>query len=209
MNKKYKIPLICIFLLLLICISLLMYKKFIYDKKEVKEPTVYSSIIDKMDAYGYTLDDRDGKLFKEKYYELKSILDTDEINDEEYAKKLAELFVIDLLTIQNKVNKYDVGGLEYLYDQEREMFKNKVMDTLYDYVEDNSYGTREQELPIVDATTVTNIEKTTYKIEEKTLDAYEVSLEISYEKEMDYDKKVIITLVKEENKLYIVQYKSE
>lgn len=205
MTKKYKISLMIIFILIIICLGLIGYKVLFYNKSE-KKPTVHSSIVDNMENYGYALDNRDSKLFKEKYYELKEILDSDEIDYELYAKKISELFVIDLFTISNKINKYDVGGLDFLYESEKEMFKNKVMDTLYDYVEDNSYDSREQKLPTVMSTTIENVEKNKFEIDNKSLEAYEIKVAISYEEDMGYDKNAIITVVKDDNRMYIVKY---
>ena len=63
MNKKYKIPLIILLVLIIVCLCLLVFKKFVYDKAD-KKPTVTSSIVDNMESYGYSLDDRDTKLYK-------------------------------------------------------------------------------------------------------------------------------------------------
>lgn len=206
MSKKYKIPLIIIMILLIICLALFLLKIFVFDKKEDKKPTVYSSIVDKMDNYGYSLDDRDSKLFKDNYYELKEILEKEEINYDEYSKKVAELFVIDLLTISTKINKYDVGGLDYLYESEMEMFKNKVMDTLYSNVEDNSYDTRKQELPEVKKIEITDEKTIKYDVGDKKMDAYEYTIEVTYVKDLGYDKKIKIITVKDNEKIYVVEY---
>ena len=206
MSKKYKIALIIITILLIACIAIVALKFFVFDKKEEKKPTVYSSIVDKMDDYGYTLDDRDSKLFKDKYYELKEILEQDEINYDDYSKKIAELFIIDLLTMSTKINKYDVGGLEYLYDKEKDMFKNKVMDTLYSNIEDNSYDTRKQELPEVENVELTDDKTIQYEIDDKKLDAHEYTIDITYKKDLEYDNKVKVITVKDDNKIYIVEY---
>lgn len=206
MNKKYKIALCIIGVLLLLCLGLLIYKKIYYENKGENAPTVYSSIIDKIEGYEYTLDDRDTEIFKEKYYELKEILQQEEIDYEQYAEKIAELFAIDLLTISNKVNKYDVGGLEYLYDSERDMYKSKVMDTLYDYVEDNSYGNRKQKLPTVTNVTIDEVEETEYIVGKQTLDSYEFHLILDYKEDLEYDSDITITTVIDKNKVYIVKY---
>ena len=205
MNKKYKIALIIVGILLIICITLLALKYWVF-KDNGKKTAVSTSIVDKMDNYGYKLDDKDGKLFKTKYYELKEILEKDEIDYSEYSKKLAELFVIDLFTISTKINKYDVGGVDYLYDSEMEMFKNKVMDTLYSDVEDNSYDTRKQELPTVSEVEITDEKEIKYEIDKKKLDGYEYTLKITYEKDLKYDENAKVVVVKDENKMYVVEY---
>jgi len=206
MSKKYKIPLIILVLLIFICVGLLIFKKFVYDKEETK-PTVTSSVVDSMKSYGYSLDDRDTKIYKDTYYELKEILDSEEIDYKKYGEKVASLFVMDLFTISNKINKYDVGGLDFLYEEEKEMFKNKVIDTLYKDVEDNSYDTRKQSLPCVSSIEIANSKEITYELnKDKKIDAYEYNLEIEYEKDLAYDKKATVIVVKDDNKMYVVKY---
>jgi len=206
MNKKYKIALIILVILILLCVGLLVFKKTVYDKKE-KKPSVTTSVVDNMESYGYALEDRDTKLYKNTYYELKEILDAEELDYEKYGQKISELFVIDLLTISNKVNKYDVGGLDFLYEEEKEMFKNKVIDTIYKDVEDNSYQTREQKLPTVSKVIVEKIEETTFELtEDKKLEAYEYDLQIQYKQDLGYDENITVITVKDNNKMYVVKY---
>ena len=206
MNKKYKIPLIILLILIILCICLLVFKQFVYDKKENKQ-IVTSSVVDNLEKYGYSLDDRDTKIYEDTYYELKEILDSEEINYDKYAEKIASLFVIDLLTISNKINKYDVGGLDFLYEEEKEMFKNKVMDTLYKDVEDNSYDNRKQQLPTVTKVTVADIKNTNYELtKEKKLKAYELEINVEYEKDLEYDEKVSVIVVKDNDKMHVVKY---
>lgn len=206
MNKKYKIPLIILLILIILCICLLVFKQFVYDKKENKQ-IVTSSVVDNLEKYGYSLDDRDTKIYEDTYYELKEILDSEEINYDKYAEKIASLFVIDLLTISNKINKYDVGGLDFLYEEEKEMFKNKVMDTLYKDVEDNSYDNRKQQLPTVTKVTVADIKNTNYELtKEKKLEAYELEINVEYEKDLEYDEKVSVIVVKDNDKMHVVKY---
>ncbi|MBE6161171.1 MAG: hypothetical protein E7158_03025 [Firmicutes bacterium] len=205
MLKKYKIPLIILFLLIVICVSLLIAKHYLFDKDRNK-PTVYSSILDSMESYGYTLDNQDSKLFKDTYYELKKILDADEIDYDAYSQKLSELFIIDLYTIDTKINRFDVGGVEYLYENEKEMFKNKVMDTLYESLEDNSYGTRKQELPSVKKLILEDSKKVDYKIDDKKLNGIKYTYTIEYEKDLGYDKNIEIIAVKDSEKVFIVEF---
>lgn len=208
MSKKYKIPLITIVVILILFISLAVFLN-ITSKSKNKNPVVSSSIVDTMDEFGYTLDDRDSELVKNLFKELKEVLTAEEINYEEYAKLISQMFAVDLLSIDNKVNKYDIGSLEFLYENEIEMFKNKVLNTLYDYVEDNSYDERKQELPMVKEVSVESIDNLTYKIEEESKESYEVVLKLTYEKDLGYDEDIKITVVKDEKKLYVIGYTTD
>ena len=204
MKKRYKIPLIIIFILLVGCVSLLVIKHFFFNNN--RKPSVVSSVVDSIEKYGYTLSNQDGELFKEKYYELKDILNSDEIDYDKYSETLCEMFIIDLYTISTKINKYDVGGYEYVYENEQEMFKGKVIDTLYESVEDNSYGDRKQQLPTVKDITLKNSEKITYTVDDKKLKGTKYEYTVDYEKDLGYAKKMTITTVNDDNKIYIVEF---
>ena len=167
-------------------------------KKDSKGEVVEVKVLDSLDDYGYSLSDKDTLYFKKEYNKLKDILNKDNFTDEEYATQLAKLFVIDLYTIDTKVNKLDIGGSEYYYLDKVSMYEKKVMDTLYSHLLDNTYGDREQELPVVKEASVVSAESTKYKIGDKEKDAYLVKIEWTYEKSMGYDAEASIVLVKEE-----------
>ena len=57
-----------------------------------------------IENWNYTLDDRDTDLMQEEFNNLNTILLDDTIDYEEYAKSLAKLYIIDLYTINNKIN---------------------------------------------------------------------------------------------------------
>lgn len=209
MKKKYKILLIIIAVLLVILIGVGVYK-FAFQKPEETKPEVtnITTVTNKIEGYDYTLDDRDTKLFEELFKELKENLESDNIDEEAYIQSISKLFIVDLYTISNKVSKYDIGGLEYLYSSAKESFRAKVLDTLYKSVEDNSYKTRNQELPTVQTIEVTKVEETTYPINKEKRNAYIVNLNWTYEESMGYDTKGTITLIEEENKWNIISYEA-
>lgn len=208
MKKKYKITLIIIATFIIVCILGFILFLFVLKPQKEEEPPITNTatITNKIEGYDYTLDDRDTTLFEELFKELKENLESSEINEEEYATTLAKLFIVDLFTIDNKTSKYDIGGLEYLHADAKESFRSKILDTIYKTVEDNSDKERKQSLPIVKTIEVTNIEKTTYKKENNTQEAYEIELSWTYEKDLGYDNDAKITMIKEENKLSIVSY---
>ena len=117
-----------------------------FTKSEVKNNV---KVIDSIVDFSYTLDERDTTLMKDTYKELKRVLKEKDINYEEYASILARLFVIDLFTMDNKINKYDVACLEYVYPDNVDNFKTNVEDTIYKTIEDNTYGKRTKKLSVV------------------------------------------------------------
>ena len=204
MKKRRRNILIIIAVLIIICIALVVYFFRVDLSKKKDEEVSKLSYIDIIKGYDYTLEERDTKLFKDTYYQLKEVLSSSEINYEEYAKLLSELYVIDLYTIDNKFDKYDVGATEYIYTDGVENFILKVDDTIYKYVEDYKDGKRKQDLPIVESITVSSVEEEKFQIGEEELDGYKVNVKWEYKEDLDYDTEAIINLVKKDDKLYIV-----
>jgi hypothetical protein len=201
-KKKKKKKIILIIIIVGIIIGLLLIAKHLYYKMNTND----IKVVDKIDNYGYSLEDRDTKLFKENYNSLKDVLNKSEINYEDYAKYEASLFIIDLYTINNKVNKYDIPSLDYLYSDAIDNFKLKIMDSMYRYLKNNSDNSRNQELPEVKSINITDTKKTTYKIGDTTYDAYEISLTWDYVKDLGYDTKGKVIIINKDNKLYVVEY---
>ena len=202
MKKKYKYPLLILILVIIIIIGLIVFKMF-FTKSEVKNNV---KVIDSIVDFSYTLDERDTTLMKDTYKELKRVLKEKDINYEEYASILARLFVIDLFTMDNKINKYDVACLEYVYPDNVDNFKTNVEDTIYKTIEDNTYGKRTEKLSVVSSVNVTDVSTNTFKINEEEVPSYVVTLNWDYENDLGYDKNATITLVKKDKKLYVVEY---
>lgn len=202
--KKKKIGLVILVLVLLYSIGGIYYN---ITHKDSVDNSVKS--IDKIDKYGYVLKSNATNLQKELFNELKTILNNDNINDDAYAKTISKMFVTDLYTLSNKVNKYDVGGTEYVLESGRDNFKVNVQDTLYKYLEDNSDGKRSQILPMVVSVSADEISDTKYKIGDNESDAKKVSLTLSYNEDLGYDTKVTLILIKSEGKYYVVESASQ
>lgn len=201
MKKKYKLGLIMIATLIVLILVITIIFLLKGDKKVEK-----TKVVDSINNYSYTLDDRDTKLMKETYNVLKDILNKDQIDYELYAKTLAKLFVIDLFTMNNKINKYDVGSTEYVYPESVDNFKLNVEDTIYKSMEDNSDGKRKQDLPEVISVDASNIEEVEFEIKEEIEKVYEVKLTWEYEKDLGYDDNATIKLLNVDDKLYVVEY---
>jgi len=171
--------------------------------KEIKK-------LDTIEGYGYNLEDRDTVLFRENFEKLRDVLKQTPIDYLEYAKRLGTLYIIDLYTISNKVNQYDVGGSEYVYESKRDNYELKVKNTLYKYVEDNTYGKRIQFLPEVASIDVVDVKEEKVKIGDQEYDGYSLSLTWEYVKDLGYDTKCILKLAKIDDKLYVtIQNTSE
>ena len=158
---------------------------------------------DKTVKFDYTLDKDNTNLMKENFKELKDILANDNINYEDYAKTLAKLFIIDLYTIDNKKSMYDVGSLEYVYDKEN--FKTRCQNTLYKGLNDKSTR-KNNEYPIVESINIDSFENGEFIYNDNKYESYEITLSWDYKKDLGYDKKGKVTIIKIEDKLYVVSY---
>ena len=205
MRKKYKVGLIVISVLLVGVISLGVLRIFYNDEEEKREVNV-TSVISNISDYGYTLDDRDTDYMKEVFSELENILEAEEIDYHAYAEALAKLFVIDFYTLENKINKYDVGSLEYILSSSVESFRLKAQDTIYRDVIDNTYRDRIQDLPEITNVEVVNTEDTTFTLNDEEVDAIKVEMNYEYKEDLGYDTEGTIYLVRNDVKLEIVSY---
>jgi len=192
--------------ILIILVSMIGISKIFLKKDTESKPKVETKIISNIEKYGYTLDDRDTKYMKETFKELESILNIDEINKEEYAKVLSKLFIIDFYTLSNKINKYDVGSLEYILNDKVEIFKNKAMDTIYSDIIDNTYKDRVQELPEITDVEILEIKKSKFELNKEEKESYKITLKFSYKKDLGYDKEGTLHIIENNNKLEVALY---
>lgn len=200
-NKLFYFVMISLILVVIIIIGLKFTFEFLVkDDKNV----VTKKELDSLELYGYTLDDYDSDLYKEYFNDLKSTLNNKEVNYEDYAKEIVKLFVSDFYTLDNKLTSSDIGGVEFIPSDMVENFKMHAGDTMYNHVKTNIYGDRVQELPIVKSVEVTNIENITYTYKDKEYSAYKVSTRWEYQEDLGYKNNEIFTLIKDNNKLYIV-----
>ena len=191
------ILLVVLFILLFFCL------KDIYQSLK-KDTTVKT--LDSIENYNYTLNENDSEYFKKEFKNLKKILESDSIVEEEYDSALSKLFTIDFYSLNDAISKSDVGGIQFVYDEYRDSFLTKAKDTIYNYVESNLYGKRTQELPEVKEVEVTNIEKKEYDGEKEQDDeAYYVDVTITYEKDLDYPTECAFIWIHHNNKLELVE----
>lgn len=203
LKKKPKIIITLVALLLIAALAVILVISFKPKQTKVKEVKVLKSI----DEYGYQLKDNKTKKYKDMFKELEDILRADTVDEEAYAKKIAEMFVYDFFSLEDKAAKTDVGGVEFVHPNAVANFLFNAEDTYYKYVESNIYGERKQELPAVETVTVDSIEKSEFAWNNTMHEAYEVKLSWTYtnEKFADYQKTALVILIKNELNYYVVQ----
>ena len=200
MSKRGILFLVGIGIIILGLSGLLVYRLFFYQTffKKTKEV----KIVDKIKKYDYVLENRDTKLYETNFKELKSVLSSSEIDYEAYASLLTKLYIIDFYTLDNKISKYDVGGLDFIKESDQTNYKSMAMNTYYKNVKDNSNNKRSQKLPIVNKVEIINIEDTVYN---KKDEGYLIDVSWEYDKKYNASNHANVTLVKEDNKLYLVK----
>ncbi len=197
-----KIVFLIIGVLLIVISSVILLNR--KDGSKPKDSPKKSIKVDIIEKYGYKLFDDKSDVYAEKFEELKKVLKEEVVDEEAYAKLLAELFVIDFYDLNSKVSNTDIGGLDYVHPKAKDAFLKTAIDGMYKFVESNVYGGRKQELPVVSDA---KAEVTTFDYKGTTLQdekAYKAVVDISYKKDLKYPTKVTVTLVHESNKLFVV-----
>lgn len=205
MNKK--IILVLIVLIIVILIFMGIYPIIFYNYKNKEKDVITSKVIKEIEGYNYKLKDNHPDVYKDIFNDLEMVLKEENINEEEYAKCVSKLFIIDFYNLENKITKNEVGGVEFVHPLAVDDFIKRAQDTVYKYIENNIYGDRKQELPIVKDVKITNIETINYTYLNKTEEAYQISLIINYKKDLGYQKEVTVILVNEDNIISVVELK--
>lgn len=152
--------------------------------------------------FDYILYQRDKTIYKDIYNELKAELNKESIDYNKYAELISKLFIVDFYTLSNKISKEDVGGVQFVKDEIKDNFILNAQNTIYKYV-----GISNTETLEVSSIELSNISEYNYKIEDKSYAGYEINLKWEYKKDLGYDKEGTIYVVKEGEKLVIVEKK--
>lgn len=200
--KKIKVKYVLILILLILFVLLFFCIKSILNTISNDEIKTLATI----QNYNYTLNENDSEYFKTLFQQLNECLNEKELNEEEYAKLVSQLFVTDFYSLEYAISKNDIGGLQFILTDYLNTFQLKAKDTIYAHVESNLYGERNQKLPNVQLVEVVNVEQDVYDgNKEQDKKAYFVDLEITYEEDLGYPKQVSIVLIHKNNKLQIVK----
>lgn len=211
-NRKIKKDNIFILILVIVLVALIISLVFMAKgilKKE-KGNVQETQIVDKMDDYGYYLTDHNTKYYNELYEELKQTLAENPVDEEKYAKLVAQLFTVDFYDLNSKLSKSDVGGTQFIDEDYKDVFIKTANDIngIYYYVKSDLYGERKQELPVVVNAEVVSLKNTSFKYDKINDDkAYTIDINLTYEKDLGYQKSVSLIIVHNDKKLEIVEVK--
>lgn len=160
-------------------------------------------IQNKIKGYNYTLTANKTALYKKYYKELQKVLTKDNVDQDDYAKLVVKLFIADFYDLNSKISKNDIGGTVFVYPSALDNFKLNANDTIYKYIDNKVIGKRTQELPIVKEVKIDNIEPTQIKVDNESQEGYQVKVHWLYKKDLGYQDKATLEIVKEDKYLYI------
>lgn len=203
------------------CITFIVFMVMIYcvydiynNMKDDKEKVV--EVIDSIKGYDYSLDENDSKYVQDLFKKLKETLEKEELDEEEYAKVVSQIFIADFYSLDASISKNDIGGVQFVYSDYQKDFVSLAKSSIYRSVENNLNKNRKQELPIVSKVTVDDIKQTTATYDmESTSDedaevlpleddkAYVVKVTIEYEEELGYPDEVTLVLIHSNDKLEV------
>ncbi len=205
MKLKKSVKRFLLIILILIIVLLAIYYLLFYNNKQTKKVKVLNSISE----YGYQLNDNKSKEYKELFSSLKKILKNENVDEEEYVKTIAKMFIFDYYSLDDKMSKTDIGGSDFVHKDALVDFLEKSQDTMYKYVETNLYGERKQNLPTVKEVTIKSVTKQPFTYKESVDEnAYVVEVEWEYTNTSTsngYQDNATMTFVHEDKKLSLVE----
>lgn len=197
---KQKIILSLIILVFIYSLGGIIYIKY----KPIKNTPIITEI-DEIEEYPYKLKSTSSDYYKQEFEILKKNL-KDTINDEEYISSICKLYIIDLYTLSSKLSKYDIST-DFIYPLIIENYKLNLQNTLYKYLEDNTNNTRTQQLPTVTNVNIEKIKDSIYTLNKEEYPSKEVKVNWTYKEDLGYETSGTITIIKQNNYYYIVEYK--
>lgn len=208
MKQKRKIKKKVIVLIVLITILVIGIIGFIVYSNLPKNTEGSSKVVDEISEYGYYLEADQPKIYKDLFEDLATVLSKEEVDEEEYAKLISQMAAIDFYNLDNKISKSDVGAVQFVREKNVDNFVLEASETVYKYIEQNIYGDREQELPVVTKSSIKSIENESYKYKDiEDENAYVVKVNLEYKKDLGYPEEVEISLLHNDKKLEIYKMK--
>lgn len=201
--KKFRLVMTIVFIILFIL--LIFSVKDIVDSLKSGESKI--EILDTIKDYDYSLNEYDSAYFKKVFKKLKTELKNKKVDEKKYAKLISELFVIDFYSLDDSLNKNDVGGIQFVYTDYQSDFTKYAKDTIYKYVDSNIYNDRKQKLPKVKSVEVTLDKQDKVNFENDVNDdkAYYMNVTINYDKDLEYQKNVELIIIHNGKKLEIAK----
>ena len=205
-KRRIKVNLI-LSLIVVVLVGIMIYCVFDIFGSIKTKPQNSVEILDKIEGYDYELNENDSAYFESLFADLKKTLEAEEIDEEKYASLVSQLFITDFYSLEYAINKNDVGGIQFIYKDYQNDFISKAKTTVYNYVENNIYSDRKQELPVVSEVLVNSVETENYIFDNDIEDAnsYVVKSSVTYSKDLGYPTEVTLVLIHSNNKLEVAK----
>ena len=192
--------------ILIILVGYKVCTKYMFNNndEEIKAPE--KQVIE-LDNYDYYLHGNATNYEQTLGDELKNVLSSEVVNEEEYAKVVTKMFISDLFTLSNKNSSSDITSSQYVYDDYQETYITMVKDTIYSNIEVNLDGKRNQSLPVVKNVEITGVTNDKFLYNGNVLDsnAYYISASIEYEVDLGYPTTYNVVLFKNDDLLQVVK----
>ena len=206
-KKKVKKTFIIITIIILV-LALSIGGYFVYKRFRSSTKTTTVKIVNEIKDYGYTLEEDAPKEYKKLFEELDKVLKEEPVDEEAYAKLVAQMLVFDFYNLDNKISKNAVGGTEFILSDYEKNFVYEATETVYKYIEHNVYGDRKQELPKVSSTSVESVRTNNYSYKKISDDkAYIVKVKVEYEEDLGYPTEVTVKMLHNDEKLEVFYMK--
>lgn len=188
----------------LVIIILIIGGIFFYLNKNKSEQVTVKKSVDSIKGYDYTLSENATKYYKSLFKQLKNVLESDDVDEDKYADLVAKMFVADFYNLDNKINKNDVGGKEFVYTDFTDDFTKLATTTMYKKVKSNIYGKRKQKLPVVTNVSTETKDSTSFEYGNNTDDeAYVIDFSIEYKEDLGYQDSGELTIIHNGKKLEV------
>lgn len=210
-RKKRKVKYGRLITLLLIICLLAFLGVMAYDKinvKKVKNKKIKNIMTIK--EYDYVLKENATSYYKKLFKELNSTLSKEEVDEEKYMTLVCQMFTSDFFNLDNKISKNDVGGVQFVYKDYQTDFEKYAMDSIYKSVENNIYGNRRQNLPIVEEVECSKAKTETFKYGNSSDEkANIVNFDIKYKEDQGYQTEGSLVIIHSDKKLEVASMNTE
>ena len=200
-----KIAVFAIYILFIILLVIGIVKILFLGKK-----TINVEVVDKIDNYNYTLNSNATDYYKGLFNEPSNLLKNDNFDEKSYAELVSKLFITDVYTLDNKLNKNDIGGTEYVYSNFKDDFNMIAQSTIYKNIKNNMYNDRVQDLPIVKEVIINSIDNDDFEYEKNVFEnAYYVDVSVNYESDLGYPTNISLVIIKNNDKLEVAKMEAK
>ncbi len=195
------------FVILIIGVCAFAIYHFVSKTDQVADVKVLKEIKE----YGYQLQDNKSDAYKKLFSKLEEELSKSNVDEKKYVELISEMFILDFYSLDEKVAKTDVGGVQFVYSDILDNFLENAESTLYKYVESDIYKQRKQDLPVVKDVTIESVKNETFAyLEENDDNAFIVDVSWIYKdssKAKGYQDSATLVFVHHGKRLDLVELK--